>query len=60
MNPALSASSWSRTFDYYRQHSYDPTVAQMADMLYDIVNTSNDPVVTDIINSRAISMLEAS
>jgi hypothetical protein len=53
MSPSLSASAWSKTFAYYRNHAYDDVVKSMAAMLEDIALYIDDPRLGEIFDTYA-------
>lgn len=57
MVDAVSASVWDSTFRWYVKHADGATQA-MAAMLLDIINTTDDPKIADIVNSFALNLLE--
>lgn len=58
MSPALTATTWDMTLKFLVDKSPDPTIAILAAMLRDIVNTVDDERVVEIINAYGLYLMK--
>lgn len=60
MIKALTATTWDATLRFLVDNSTDPTIAILAAMLRDIVNTIDDQRVSEIVNAYGLYLMERS
>ena len=60
MSPALTTSTWIATLNYFVRTTNDDTTRTLAQMLREIAEVSNDPIVADVFDTYGSRLLEKS
>ena len=57
MAPALTSVPWLAVLDRIYKATADPTTAELARMLWEVVNEANDTTVAQILDRHALKLM---